>query len=134
MSLPPAMRQYSVAHQNNYSRGKAMDCIRSLAALAGLLTSIAVVGQADAANRYKVTEVQAPDSITAGCLPAYSKNASITAINDLGLVNGIMTCYTAVDPATVTLQINSRTFAAAPWFGAIELPLSGPGQSYSFTI
>jgi len=111
-----------------------MDRFRTVAALAGLLTGFGTLAQASGPNHYRLTEVRAPDSMTAGCLATYSKIASITAINDLGIVNGSVTCYTAVDPATGVLQFNSATFAAAPWFGSVELPLSGPGQSYSYTI
>ena len=111
-----------------------MNFHRSLATIAGLLCAFSAHAQGPAVSRYRVVELPIPDSLKAGCLTDYSAGASITRINDLGIVNAYSNCYTAVDPAAGVLQFKSRTFVAAPWFGAVELPLSGPGFSYSYNI
>lgn len=111
-----------------------MNGYRTLAALAALLAGFAASAHDSAANRYKVAEVEAPASVKTGCLDAYGKIASIARINDLGVITGSFTCYPSVDTTAATYAIKSVSFVGAPWFGSIELPLSGPGQSYAFTI
>jgi len=111
-----------------------MNFYRSLATIAGLLCAFGAQAHEPAVNRYRVNELPIPDSLMAGCLSGYAAGASITRINDFGIVNATSLCYTTVDPATVTLQYLNRTFVAAPWFGAAELPLTSPGFSYSYGI
>ncbi|HEU5135507.1 MAG TPA: hypothetical protein VFU13_10230 [Steroidobacteraceae bacterium] len=107
---------------------------RSLATFAGLLCAFGAQAHEPAVSRYRVTQLPIPDSLTDGCVDGYSAGASITRINDFGVVNATANCYSTVDPATGTLQFLSGTFVAAPWFGAVELPRSGPVASYSYNI
>ena len=107
---------------------------RLLAVFAALLCSTAAVAHGPAVSRYRVNELPIPDSLTAGCLAAYSKGASITRINDFGVVNASSFCYATVDTVNPMIVSTSATFVAAPWFGAVELPRSGPVASYSYTI
>ena len=106
----------------------------SLMTFAGLIFALGSQAHEPAASRYRVIELPIPDSLKAGCLSGYAAGASITRINDFGIVNGVSLCYTAVDPATATVQLLNRTFIASSWFGATELPLDSPTFSYSYGI
>lgn len=134
MSLMSRLRQNPPANKKNYRGTTAMIIRRSLAAIAGLLCAFGAQAHDSAASRYRVTEVFVPGSLLAGCLDGYSKGASITRINDFGVVNATLNCYSAFDPANGILQYHSATFVAAPWFGSVELPRSGPVASYSYDI
>jgi hypothetical protein len=97
----------------------------------GLLFVVAAHAHPPAVSRYRVNELPAPDSLRAGCLDNFLARASISQINDFGVVNGNFTCYTAVDPVAGTFQTRNATFVAATWFGAIELPRpEDPGFSF----
>jgi hypothetical protein len=132
MSLETRMRQYphaSIGNQRN-----VMNLHRSLATFAGLLCVFGAQAQEPAASRYRVNEFPVPDSLKTGCLSGYTAGASITRINDLGVVNATFNCIAAFDAAAPILQYQSGTFVASPWFGAVELPRSGPVASYSYHI
>jgi hypothetical protein len=69
------------------------------------------------------------------CLSGYFSGASIGRINDFGVVTATSNCWTSVDPANPpATRMESAAFVAAPWFGAIELPRSNAGTSYSHSI
>src|SRR5690349_1356833 len=111
-----------------------MNGFRSMAALAGLLTVVVAQAHGPAVSRYRVAEVTPPASATADCLPGYTRGTTINTINDFGVVNGTVQCYSQVDVAANILQFNTATFVAAPWFGALELSQSEPGFTFSYTL
>ena len=110
-----------------------MNLMRSLVVLGGVF---AVCAQAHepAVSRYRVNEIQPAASLVTGCTPGYGKTASIGTINDFGVVNGTVTCYTNVIADPVSFQYQTGSMVAAPWFDSFALPTSSPGQSYSYTI
>ena len=81
-----------------------------------------------------MNEIQPAASLLTGCTPGYGKTASIGTINDFGVVNGTVTCYTNVIADPVSFQYQTGSMVAAPWFDSFALPTSSPGQSYSYTI
>jgi hypothetical protein len=109
--------------------------LRTIAAVSGLAFVIGAQAHGPTAPRYRVGELPVPASLRAGCLPGYFAGAEINRVNDFGVVTGNFTCYTQVDPVAATLQSRLATFAAAAWFGAVELPRpADPGRSFSSTI
>ena len=127
------MRQYSQADNNNQGMA-VMNGFRPLAAFAALF-ALSAQAHDSGVSRYKVAELQRPASLVADCLSGYFSGASITRINDFGVVNASSNCWTSVDPANPpATRMESATFVAAPWFGAVELPRSNDGFSYSHTI
>jgi hypothetical protein len=111
-----------------------MNIHRSLATIAGLVCAFGAQAHDAQVSRYRVSELSVPDSLKAGCLSSYAAGASILRINDFGVVNAVSLCYTVVDNATGAIQFTNRTFVAAPWFGSVELPLTSPTFSYSYTV
>jgi hypothetical protein len=111
-----------------------MNLHRSLTTFAGVLCALATQAHEPAVSRYRVNELPVPAALQTGCLSGYTAGASITRINDFGVVNATFNCIAAFDPANSILQYQSATFVAAPWFGAVELPRSGPVASYSYTL
>jgi len=107
---------------------------RLVGAFAALLCSAAAAAHGPAVSRYRVNELPVPDSLSAACLSAYSRGASITRINDFGVVNASSFCYTTVDTVNPMILSTGAIFVAALWFGAVELPRTNPGYSYSYTI
>jgi hypothetical protein len=132
MSWKVPLRHYLPADTTIITGDNRM--IRSFAAIAGLLTALAVQAHGPAVSRYRVTEVIPPASATQDCLAGYTRGATINTINDFGVVNGTVQCYSQVDVAANILQFNTATFVAATWFGAIELPQSVPGFTFSYTL
>ena len=96
-----------------------MILFRSLAAIAGVLFSLAVQAHEPAVSRYRVHEIQPPASLLSGCEPGYARTASIATINDFGVVNGAVTCYTNVIVDPLSFQYQAGTLVAASWFDAI---------------
>lgn len=110
-----------------------MNFVRSFATLSILLGSISA--QADnSVSRYKVTQLQPPASVFAGCVSGYSAGASINKINDFGVVNAVFYCHTAVDVTAGILTLKSTTLVTAPGFQGLELPTFNAGFSYSYTV
>jgi hypothetical protein len=107
---------------------------RFVAACAGVLTVCAAQAHGPAVSRYRLAEITPPASATSGCLAGYTDGATINSINDFGVVNGTVNCYAAVDPAANVLQINTTSFVASGWFGAVELPKSAPGSTYTRSV
>jgi len=109
-----------------------MNGIRLLAASLGLFTTF-VQAHEPAVPRFRVNEIAAP-SAASNCVPGYSAGTTINSINDFGVVNATVNCYTAVDPAAGVLQFQGTAFVASTWFGAVELPKSGPATTYSYAL
>ena len=111
-----------------------MNRLHLLAASAALLTALGAQAQNSAVTRYRVDQLPIPGSALAGCVPGYAAGASIGRINDIGVVNATANCFSVVDPLGPQLAYQSISFVASPWFGAIELPRSGPVASYAYDI
>ena len=126
-------RHYLLADVDN-QQGMDMNEFRFVAAFAGLLTMVGAQAHGPAVSRYRITEVTPPASATADCLAGYTRGATINTINDFGVVNGTVQCYSQVDVAANILQYNTASFVAAPWFGAVELSQSVPGFTFSYTL
>jgi hypothetical protein len=109
-----------------------MNGFRSIATFAGVFLTVVV--QAHEPGRFRVIEVPPPPAATTGCLAGYSTGATINVINDFGVVNGTVTCYSQVDTAANILQGTTTTFVAAKWFGALELPKSAPGSTFTYSL
>ncbi len=111
-----------------------MNGFRLFGVFAGTLVAVGAWAHGPEVSRYRLTEIAPPASASSGCLPGYTDNATITTINDFGVVHGTVSCYITVDPAAGIADFRSSTFAAAPWFGAFELPKSVVGSNYAFNL
>ena len=109
-----------------------MGSLRLCAAVAALSCVSAV--EARDVSRYKVTELAAPASVQAGCLPNYSSGASIGRINDFGMATASFNCYSIVDPTTPSLIQQGGAIVTAPWFGGVELARTSPGYTFANSI
>lgn len=107
---------------------------RSLTMFAGFLCAFGAQAHEPGVGRYRVNELPVPDALEVSCLSGYRAGASITRINDFGVVNATFNCIAAFDAAASIVQYQSATFVSAPWFGSVELPRSGPVASFSYTI
>lgn len=106
---------------------------RSIISIAALLCALSAQAS-DAPSRYRVTRLTPPASVFAGCLSGYSAGASITKINDFGMVNAVVYCHTLVDTTAGLLALKSTTLVTAPYWEGFELPTFNPGFSYSHVV
>jgi hypothetical protein len=80
-----------------------------------------------------VSELPVPDSLRVGCLSGYTAGASITRINDFGIVNATFNCIVAfaTSPRCCVPEAHLRF---ASMVRIVELPRSGPVASYSYNV
>lgn len=75
-----------------------------------------------------------PPVAAAPCLAAFGETMSGNEINDFGLIDGNHTCFTQVDPATLTLRQAFTPFVWASRFGGLALQGSGGPNDLPFAI
>lgn len=85
-------------------------------------------------GRYRIEEVMPPAVATAPCLADFSEIVSGNEINDFGIIDGNHSCYTQVDPATVTLHQHFTPYVWAARFGSLALQGSGGPNDLAFAI
>jgi uncharacterized membrane protein len=110
-----------------------MNLIRSLTTLAGLSCAMGgALAHGPGLPRYQVSEIHAPPSVRAGCLPELAQSTLGASINDFGIVSANFTCYTQYDPAGPfpSSTTDYSTFVGAPWLSSFELP-SSAGSTYT---
>src|SRR5688572_9478807 len=114
-----------------------MQMIRSLTTLAGLSCVAGALAHGPGLPRYQVSEIHAPPSVRADCLPELAQSALGASINDFGIVSANFVCYTQFDPNGPFPSASNgySTFVGAPWLSSFELPASATNaHAYSYQI